>query len=142
MRSQWIRAVLRPRRVLTPSARISRTASKSSRRKFLFFSSRSRNTRFSRDWSSDVCSSDLLPRLQNADVDADLREVRVAFETCVRAEVSLAPERVARVQDEPAVPLRHEPGIGLAERRLGDHVANLPARATSSSCKPTSATVS
>src|SRR5690606_41051058 len=26
---------------------------------FLFFSSRRRHTRFSRDWSSDVCSSDL-----------------------------------------------------------------------------------
>src|SRR5690606_41099973 len=26
---------------------------------FLFFSSRGRHTRFSRDWSSDVCSSDL-----------------------------------------------------------------------------------
>src|SRR5690606_40045939 len=26
----------------------------------LFFSSRGRHTRFSRDWSSDVCSSDLL----------------------------------------------------------------------------------
>src|SRR5690606_40010056 len=26
-----------------------------------FFSSRSRHTRFSRDWSSDVCSSDLIP---------------------------------------------------------------------------------
>src|SRR5690606_40746829 len=27
-----------------------------------FFSSRRRHTRFSRDWSSDVCSSDLPPR--------------------------------------------------------------------------------
>src|SRR5690606_40837329 len=27
---------------------------------FVFFSSRRRHTRFSRDWSSDVCSSDLL----------------------------------------------------------------------------------
>src|SRR5690606_39637629 len=27
---------------------------------FFFFSSRSRHTRFSRDWSSDVCSSDLM----------------------------------------------------------------------------------
>src|SRR5690606_40080117 len=27
----------------------------------LFFSSRRRHTRFSRDWSSDVCSSDLSP---------------------------------------------------------------------------------
>src|SRR5205809_4022031 len=30
---------------------------------FFFFSSRRRHTRCSRDWSSDVCSSDLLPRL-------------------------------------------------------------------------------
>src|SRR5690606_40778806 len=29
-----------------------------------FFSSRRRHTRFSRDWSSDVCSSDLLERYQ------------------------------------------------------------------------------
>src|SRR5690606_40747874 len=29
---------------------------------FFFFSSRRRHTRFSRDWSSDVCSSDLFPR--------------------------------------------------------------------------------
>src|SRR5690606_40058274 len=29
---------------------------------FFFFSSRRRHTRFSRDWSSDVCSSDLQPR--------------------------------------------------------------------------------
>src|SRR5690606_40110938 len=28
-----------------------------------FFSSRRRHTRFSRDWSSDVCSSDLIPWL-------------------------------------------------------------------------------
>src|SRR5690606_39288356 len=33
---------------------------------FFFFSSRRRHTRFSRDWSSDVCSSDLV-------VDDDLR---------------------------------------------------------------------
>src|SRR5690606_40874939 len=29
---------------------------------FFFFSSRRRHTRFSRDWSSDVCSSDLTSR--------------------------------------------------------------------------------
>src|SRR2546422_9877436 len=29
---------------------------------FFFFSSRRRHTRCSRDWSSDVCSSDLAPR--------------------------------------------------------------------------------
>src|SRR5690606_41973952 len=36
---------------------------------FFFFSSRRRHTRFSRDWSSDVCSSDLL-------VDRQARTVR------------------------------------------------------------------
>src|SRR5690606_39712988 len=39
-----------------------------------FFSSRRRHTRFSRDWSSDVCSSDLLARqLAPAVVDQALR---------------------------------------------------------------------
>src|SRR5690606_14414883 len=37
---------------------------------FFFFSSRRRHTRFSRDWSSDVCSSDLL-----IDVDFDLTQL-------------------------------------------------------------------
>src|SRR5207253_4706861 len=30
---------------------------------FFFFSSRRRHTRWPRDWSSDVCSSDLIPEL-------------------------------------------------------------------------------
>src|SRR5690606_18678852 len=36
-----------------------------------FFSSRRRHTRFSRDWSSDVCSSDLMRQLQGV-ADAPL----------------------------------------------------------------------
>src|SRR5690606_40060959 len=32
-----------------------------------FFSSRRRHTRFSRDWSSDVCSSDLQPPTKDVD---------------------------------------------------------------------------
>src|SRR5690606_40398665 len=35
---------------------------------FFFFSSRRRHTRFSRDWSSDVCSSDLFATAFNGDV--------------------------------------------------------------------------
>src|SRR5690606_40944150 len=34
---------------------------------FFFFSSRRRHTRFSRDWSSDVCSSDLVERRDRLD---------------------------------------------------------------------------
>src|SRR2546430_6986223 len=38
---------------------------------FFFFSSRRRHTRFDCDWSSDVCSSDLLKRLlSNASLEA------------------------------------------------------------------------
>src|SRR5690606_40682571 len=36
-----------------------------------FFSSRRRHTRFSRDWSSDVCSSDLEVTYRNLGVDFD-----------------------------------------------------------------------
>src|SRR5207302_3321140 len=36
---------------------------------FFFFSSRRRHTRFSRDWSSDVCSSDLLSGRRRGHVD-------------------------------------------------------------------------
>src|SRR5690606_39440266 len=41
---------------------------------FFFFSSRRRHTRFSRDWSSDVCSSDLQPigRIAQPEEVADL----------------------------------------------------------------------
>src|SRR5207249_7788735 len=37
---------------------------------FFFFSSRSRHTRSKRDWSSDVCSSDLFPGISTATVSA------------------------------------------------------------------------
>src|SRR2546429_2460253 len=43
---------------------------------FFFFTSRRRHTRCSRDWSSDVCSSDLLryEKLSNFDPDATIIE--------------------------------------------------------------------
>src|SRR5256884_1687041 len=45
-----------------------------------FFSSRRRHTRCSRDWSSDVCSSDLNPHaLRPSDPDAVLREQILVF---------------------------------------------------------------
>src|SRR5206468_8101209 len=45
---------------------------------FFFFSSRRRHTRSDRDWSSDVCSSDLEPPvLQN--LQQDVEHVRVRF---------------------------------------------------------------
>src|SRR5690606_40866466 len=42
---------------------------------FFFFSSRRRHTRFSRDWSSDVCSSDLLKTfLRRHDYEVEVAE--------------------------------------------------------------------
>src|SRR5690606_40632889 len=45
----------------------------------VFLSSRGRHTRFSRDWSSDVCSSDLVGEEIAADVVADLFAVGDGF---------------------------------------------------------------
>src|SRR3989442_10533384 len=55
---------------------------------FFFFSSRRRHTRCGRDWSSDVCSSDLLPSPNMADLllaKAFVRRVLDAHE-CLREE--------------------------------------------------------
>src|SRR5207253_6642127 len=40
---------------------------------FFFFSSRRRHTRWPRDWSSDVCSSDLLARVEYAVLGVAIR---------------------------------------------------------------------
>src|SRR5690606_39833301 len=46
-----------------------------------FFSSRRRHTRFSRDWSSDVCSSDLLTKLAGV-LDMAPKEVMEKVRLC------------------------------------------------------------
>src|SRR5216684_7087028 len=46
---------------------------------FFFFSSRRRHTRCSRDWSSDVCSSDLCEGLTEAVKDGELWKLWYAF---------------------------------------------------------------
>src|SRR5690606_16681400 len=60
--------------------------------KIFFFASRRRNTRFSRDWSSDVCSSDLDvlssvlanefvgPKIRNKEKDLDFAALQATFE--------------------------------------------------------------
>src|SRR2546429_5267844 len=53
-----------------------------------FFSSRRRHTRCSRDWSSDVCSSDLAPVWNDAFGPADLERVHEEAERA-RTPVSL-----------------------------------------------------
>src|SRR5207302_6795993 len=86
-----------------------------------FFSSRRRHTRFSRDWSSDVCSSDLLKGQR------DLHEV-------LRPEIELAKLCVARTFVSAFLSLsganlgngqsccssrRRQPPVRSEERRVG-----------------------
>src|SRR5690606_39777911 len=69
---------------------------------FFFFSSRRRHTRFSRDWSSDVCSSDLAVNFQGVYRELlQIVERRVAGTEIVNgrthAEVAQAAEHVQGV---------------------------------------------
>src|SRR5215475_6450107 len=90
---------------------------------FFFFSSRRRHTRFSRDWSSDVCSSDLEVVLREDRLSRVLqgsrfvRSVRIDFElvrnvTPVFAkDLGLADTGDAQLRNAGAD--RNRPGIGV-----------------------------
>src|SRR6266508_6367418 len=47
---------------------------------FFFFSSRRRHTRWPRDWSSDVCSSDLGPVVQIVSIGSQITEAFAGLE--------------------------------------------------------------
>src|SRR5690606_40227445 len=88
-----------------------------------FFSSRRRHTRLSRDWSSDVCSSDLQPAYQRDDALAGFwaeDRHRLADPRCVELltlDHDLArdrdPDRTADIANRREQPRRSE------ERRVG-----------------------
>src|SRR5699024_11576402 len=71
---------------------------------FFFFSSRSRHTRSKRDWSSDVCSSDLtllnlIPRIFKAtsgEILIDGREVNEWPLKDLRDTIGLVPQQIGR----------------------------------------------
>src|SRR6266511_4936027 len=103
---------------------------------FFFFSSRRRHTRFSRDWSSDVCSSDLERAFVEAQgpvapdllehVNRRAREVdHVLFFTYIYYPTALglplAPERavlVPNAHDEPAIRLAIYKPVFCAPRAI------------------------
>src|SRR5690606_40437269 len=64
---------------------------------FFFFSSRRRHTRFSRDWSSDVCSSDLIELL--ALLRAATGEAVTGFELMTRIGMESAVRHIEGVAD-------------------------------------------
>src|SRR5690606_40801029 len=65
-----------------------------------FFSSRRRHTRFSRDWSSDVCSSDLLLELLRREWCLHALTVGLASDTLLHEEELRSPGRVPAVRRE------------------------------------------
>src|SRR5687768_17698736 len=77
-----------------------------------FFSSRRRHTRCSRDWSSDVCSSDL---------DAGLEVAVHGVDEVVAVELGVEPQRAAAQQArQQLVPPRADAeGLRSEERRVG-----------------------
>src|SRR6266511_4185285 len=91
---------------------------------FFFFSSRRRHTRFSRDWSSDVCSSDLVlgyERLREA--QERVREVRNAVAAEVRGLEAGLPDGAALAA------ARHAAEQRLAEARTSAQGADAARRA-------------
>src|SRR5439155_18565961 len=91
-----------------------------------FFSSRRRHTRWPRDWSSDVCSSDLVsehllrpprPPLESADAEvfAYLRGVSRIRPTTLAARLRLPEHRVEERLDR----LRGLRAVRSEERRVG-----------------------
>src|SRR5690606_11188168 len=82
-----------------------------------FFSSRRRHTRFSRDWSSDVCSSDLT-HMGKRFVDADLNERKEIFSRALMNHVPLA-AHIRKVLDERA---SHSAPRTRFLDELGDHM--------------------
>src|SRR3712207_7526207 len=81
----------------------------------LFLSSRRRHTRYWRDWSSDVCSSDLGP---DEDVAAELEHsAGRAQSRGGLAAVAAFLERAAALTDDPAIQARRELAAAQAKHR-------------------------
>src|SRR5690606_40005072 len=77
------------------------------------FSSRRRHTRFSRDWSSDVCSSDLkLCAYRNVLGDADLERARPFHDLLLQAN----PEQLVWGSDWPHLRVTPAPDAGQIGR--------------------------
>src|SRR3989475_2397747 len=70
---------------------------------FFFFSSRRRHTRFDCDWSSDVCSSDLIAGIASTHLSNILESCRFAPLTKITSGMPLASTTMCRL--EPSLPL-------------------------------------
>src|SRR3989454_134917 len=81
---------------------------------FFFFSSRRRHTRLQGDWSSDVCSSDLIAPPHDAD------EILLKVQAYVRAKLDADRARAEGLLD-PLSGLYNPQGLARRARELGSH---------------------
>src|SRR5690606_40913997 len=97
---------------------------------FFFFSSRRRHTRFSRDWSSDVCSSDLTVAQAQRRVEAAIEDRRRIGGGAIVHGQRLA-DLLADVQVDAVVrvhrrlDLEDDAGLRSEERRVGKERGSL-----------------
>src|SRR5256886_5663210 len=84
-----------------------------------FFSSRRRHTRFDCDWSSDVCSSDLISALRGREPDARVAVLVAAHAHAVPIVNALRTAGV-EVLGVDLVPLAQRPIVRSEERRVGE----------------------
>src|SRR5947209_10704060 len=84
---------------------------------FFFFSSRRRHTRYWRDWSSDVCSSDLAPRDGPPGLDREVAQAHVIVAEAGEI-AELAADGLAGQLEDPGVHLAHHADRS-EERRVG-----------------------
>src|SRR5690606_11526377 len=93
-------------------------------RRFLsfFFSSRRRHTRFPRDWSSDVCSSDLKPDVDEA-VQEGSRGEHHGSTAKANAKLGHRPGDAVALEDQVVDGLLEEPEIRLTLQASPDRLA-------------------
>src|SRR2546421_6444597 len=86
--------------------------------RFFFFSSRRRHTRSDRDWSSDVCSSDLVQRLRRNGFKAILPGIESWYSLGNKSKTGKVEglAKVEQVSDHVNMIMRH---IRSEERRVG-----------------------
>src|SRR5437660_8326457 len=79
---------------------------------FFFFSSRRRHTRWPRDWSSDVCSSDLSVTIKKKRSEID-RGYFICFEARIlRGQLSLDEKKNNKMQETKTIDRSEERRVG------------------------------
>src|SRR2546422_2936564 len=86
---------------------------------FFFFSSRRRHTRCSRDWSSDVCSSDLQIRAELVESKRRLEEILGRPVTCLSVPGGAVDSRVVDIAQEVGYSEVFTSAIGVNPTRHG-----------------------